>query len=434
MPMALGHEASGIVDSVGAWVTHFSPGDRVVINQGSAVKIDPSIPLDPTALLGCAVLTGAGATLHTGDLRPGQSCAIVGLGGVGLSGLLAALAAGAHPVIAVDLAADKRDFALDLGVHHAVDPAAEGAVEEIQRLTGGGVHLAVELAGSARALRFAYDIVRRGGTAVTAGLPHPSEELSIPATSLTVSEKVLKGSYVGSCVPLRDIPRFADLMTAGALPIERLMTHRLELEEINEGFECELTVKRKDLIPWSYPDPFCVSTIWASKTSAGVRHPRHLRGVELRRWQIDLRNRFVSAVGPVERGRYLRSLLLVFSTVPFCQGAWGSQNQLSAPIPAFRCDQAENSVPRSKVMDCRASAGRGARPSISASMIGLDWRSSLRRTTTYRLTRSTSDVTLTLPWSLRNSIRSHSQCPNSCRSATQSGLRDRLWLSKTRVR
>ncbi len=297
-PLALGHEASGVVERVGSEVTRFEPGDhvvlvfvsscghclpcaegrpalcqpaaaaaaegallsgakrigvegktvdhhlgvsafsdRVVIDQCSAVKIDRSIPLDRAALLGCAVLTGAGATLYSGDLRPGQSCAVIGLGGVGLSGLLAALAAGAHPVIAVDIARDKRDFALELGAHHAVDPGEEGAVERIQELTGGGVDVAVELAGSARALRFAYDIVRRGGTAVTAGLPHPSDELSIPATSLTVSEKVLKGSYVGSCVPLRDIPRFADLMTAGALPVERLLTHRLSLDEINAGFE-----------------------------------------------------------------------------------------------------------------------------------------------------------------------------------------------------
>ncbi len=211
--------------------------DRVVIDQGSTVKIAPEIPLDRAALLGCAVLTGMGAALEAGGLRAGQSCAIVGLGGVGLSGLLGALAAGGNPVIAVDLARDKRDFALGLGAHHAVDPAAEDALDQMRALTGGGVDVAVELAGSARALRFAYDSVKRGGIAVTAGLPHPDDELSIPATSLTVSEKTLRGSYVGSCVPKRDVPRFAGLMQAGALPIERLMTHRLQLEDINLGFE-----------------------------------------------------------------------------------------------------------------------------------------------------------------------------------------------------
>ncbi len=299
MPLALGHEASGIVDALGEGVTRFEKGDHivlifapscgqcipcaegrpalcdpaaiaggkgtllsgakrihrggkavdhhvgvsafsdyVVIDQGSAVKIAQDIPLDKAALLGCAVLTGAGAALNSAGLKTGQSCAVIGLGGVGLSGLLAAIATSAYPVIACDLAQDKRDFALELGAHHAVDPADDDAIEQVRAMTGGaGVDVAVELAGSARALRFAFDIAKRGGTAVTAGLPHPSQELSIPATLLTVSEKTVRGSYVGSCVPKRDIPRFADLMMSGAMPIEKLMTHKIRLEEINEGFE-----------------------------------------------------------------------------------------------------------------------------------------------------------------------------------------------------
>lgn len=299
MPLALGHEASGVVDAVGEGVTRFATGDHivlvfaascgqclpcaegrpalcepavvaggkgtllsgakrisvdgkeinhhigvsvfsdyVVIDQGSAVKIGKDIPLDRAALLGCAVLTGAGAVLNSAGLKTGQSCAVVGLGGVGLSGLLGALAASAYPVIACDLAQDKRDFAFELGAHHAVDPSDEDAIEQVKALTGGaGVDVAVELAGSARALRFAFDIAKRGGTAVTAGLPHPSQELSIPATLLTVTEKTVRGSYVGSCVPKRDIPRFAALMESGAMPIGKLMTHKIKLEDINEGFE-----------------------------------------------------------------------------------------------------------------------------------------------------------------------------------------------------
>ncbi|MCV3765867.1 zinc-dependent alcohol dehydrogenase family protein [Rhizobium sp. TRM95796] len=298
MPVALGHEASGVIEAVGPGVARFAPGDHVVlvfvpscghcvpcasgrpalcepgaaaaakgtliggarrlrykgepinhhigvsafsthavVSENSCVKIDKSIPLDRAALLGCAVLTGVGAVLNSGELKMGQSCAVIGLGGVGLAGLLGAIAAGAETVIAVDTAESKRTFAKTLGATHVVDPTSDNAVAEIKDLTGGGVDLAVELAGAAPALKFAYDITRRGGTTVTGGLPNPKAELNIPAVSLTVGEQTLKGSYVGSCVPVRDIPRFAAMMQSGRLPIEKLMTHTISLDDINEGFE-----------------------------------------------------------------------------------------------------------------------------------------------------------------------------------------------------
>ncbi|WP_244464786.1 zinc-binding dehydrogenase [Martelella endophytica] len=126
---------------------------------------------------------------------------------------------------------------LELDATHTIDPSEDGAAAKVREWTGGGVDLAVELAGAVPALQFALDITRRGGTTVTAGLPNPAARLSLSPVLLTAEERTLKGSYVGSCVPVRDIPRFADMMMQGRLPIEKLMTHRIGLDDINEGFE-----------------------------------------------------------------------------------------------------------------------------------------------------------------------------------------------------
>jgi alcohol dehydrogenase len=110
-------------------------------------------------------------------------------------------------------------------------------VAKVREATRGGVEAALEFAGSVKALEFAYAITRRGGTTITAGLPHPKSVLSLPALSLVAEERTLKGSYIGSGVPSRDIPRFLGLYKRGKLPVDRLLTHRLKLEEINEGFD-----------------------------------------------------------------------------------------------------------------------------------------------------------------------------------------------------
>ena len=209
--------------------------EQIVVSAHSAIKIDSSLPLDLAALFGCAVLTGAGATLNATQIRTGETVAVFGLGGVGLAAVLAAVDAGAE-VIAIDRVAGKLLLAAELGAAHTF-AAGDGTVSEIRELTGGGVAHAIETVGSAAVLAEAYAATRRGGTTITVGLPHPSQQLSIPAISLVAEERTLKGSYLGSCVPDRDIPRFIDLYRAGRLPVERLLTHRLALDELNEGFD-----------------------------------------------------------------------------------------------------------------------------------------------------------------------------------------------------
>jgi Zn-dependent alcohol dehydrogenase len=140
-------------------------------------------------------------------------------------------------VVAVDIVPAKLALARELGATHTVDASADDPVAAVRELTDGGAELVVETAGSEVALAQAYGATRRGGTTVTVGLPHPSKQLAIPALSLVAEERVLRGSYLGSAVPARDIPRFVELHREGRLPVERLLTHRITLDEVNEGFD-----------------------------------------------------------------------------------------------------------------------------------------------------------------------------------------------------
>jgi len=298
MPMALGHEAAGIIEQLGEGVTDLKRGDHVVlvfvpscghcgpcaegrpalcepgaaangagtllsgerrlsrggkpvnhhlgcsvfaeyatVSRRSVVKIDPELPLDHAALFGCAVLTGVGAVVNTAQVRAGASVAVIGLGGVGLASLLGACAAGARHIIAVDLSDAKLDLAKSMGATHSFNAGNADCQEQIRELTSGGVEYAFELAGSVRALDLAYKITRRGGTTVTAGLPPPTATLALSPVNLVAEERTLKGSYIGTCVPSRDIPRYIELFRQGRLPVDRLMTGKLELEDINRGFD-----------------------------------------------------------------------------------------------------------------------------------------------------------------------------------------------------
>lgn len=210
--------------------------DHIVVSARSAVRVDPELPLDLAALFGCAVLTGVGAAMNSARVRPGDSVAVFGLGGVGLAALMGAVVCGATEIVVVDVIEQKLDLARELGATVAI-AAGPDAVEAVREATGGGADHAIETVGSERVLAEAYAATRRGGTTVTVGLPHPERLLQIPAVSLVAEERVLRGSYLGSCVPARDVPRFVALYRAGRLPVDRLLSHRLELEQVNEGFD-----------------------------------------------------------------------------------------------------------------------------------------------------------------------------------------------------
>lgn len=211
--------------------------EYAVVSRHSLVKVDPELPFAEAALFGCAVLTGVGAVVNTAKVPAGATVAVAGLGGVELAALLGALAAGASRIVALDLAEDKCKLALELGATDAVDAASPDAVQQVRAVTRGGAEFAFEFAGAARALELAYRITRRGGTTVTAGLPPPDRTMPLPIVNLVAEERTLKGSYIGTCVPVRDLPRYVALYRQGRLPVNRLMSGALPLEEINLGFD-----------------------------------------------------------------------------------------------------------------------------------------------------------------------------------------------------
>ena len=211
--------------------------EYATVSRRSVVRIDPSLAWDEAALFGCAVITGAGAVFNTARMEAGSKVAVVGLGGVGFSSLLAARAGGAREVVAVDMLDAKLELARSLGATACVKASDPDAIEQVKALTGGGVDYAFEMAGNVAALELAYRITARGGTTVTAGLPNPQQRWSLQAVSLIAEERTLKGSYVGSCVPSRDVPRFIAMYRAGLLPVDRLLSERIALDDINPALD-----------------------------------------------------------------------------------------------------------------------------------------------------------------------------------------------------
>ena len=297
MPMVLGHEAAGIVEELGAGVDDLKRGDHVgmvfvpscghclpcaegrpalcepgaaangkgellgggrrlkrngealnhhmgvsafaqyaTVSRHSLVKIDPEVPLDEAALFGCAVLTGVGAVLNTAAVRPGQSVAVVGLGGVGLTALLGALVAGARTVVAIDLSS-RSSASRASSARRTSSMAAtrrrrcgEGGDRRRRRCRGrdGGLGQGAGDGLPDHAPR-RHDGHRRPA--------QPAQTMAISPVNLVAEERTLKGSYIGSCVPLRDMPRYIALYRAGKLPVDRLLSDRIKLEDINEGFD-----------------------------------------------------------------------------------------------------------------------------------------------------------------------------------------------------
>jgi len=295
LPMVIGHEAAGVVEAVGAGVTHLNVGDHVVtafvpscghcnpcvqqrpalcepgfkansagtllsgarrfhdhkihhhlgvsgfadhavVAAESCVRIDKSLPFAIAAVFGCAVITGVGAVVNTAKVKPGESVAVIGLGGVGLAALLGAKRAGAAPLIAIDLSAAKLAIATEFGATHTFNASQPDCAEQVRKLCGGVAH-ALEMAGSAKALELAWQITARGGKTVTAGLPHPDARLSISPVQLVAEERTLQGSYLGSCVPARDIPRYIEWFQRGELPVDKLLSERIRLSDINAAFD-----------------------------------------------------------------------------------------------------------------------------------------------------------------------------------------------------
>jgi len=222
-----------------------------VVDRGSVVVIDKDLPLADAALFGCAVMTGVGAVINTARIRAGDTVAVLGLGGVGLSGVLGARLSGARTIVAIDRERAKLEVARRLGATHVLCTDEAKCVEQVRDLTGGGVDFAFELSGNIDAMTMAYAMIRYGGSVVAAGLPPSTAPFSYIQSDLVGQEKSIRGSFMGSCVPVRDIPRFIQLYKEGRLPVDQLIDGHIGYDQLNAGFDKLQDVKaiRQILLP-----------------------------------------------------------------------------------------------------------------------------------------------------------------------------------------
>ena len=294
LPAIPGHEAAGIVEAVGSEVRTVKPGDAVVtclsaycghcefcvtgrmslclggdtrrapgeapritradgsqvnqmlnlsafaeqmlIHEHACVKINPDMPLDRAAIIGCAVTTGAGTIFNACKVTPGETVAVVGCGGVGLATINAAKIAGAGRIIAADPMPEKRELALKLGATDVIDPMADGAAGQIVEMTKGGVDHAIEAVGRPASAQLAVNVLRRGGTATILGMMPLAEKVGLSAMDL-LSGKKLQGAIMGANRFPVDIPRLVDFYIRGLLDLDSIIAERIPLSAINDGFD-----------------------------------------------------------------------------------------------------------------------------------------------------------------------------------------------------
>jgi S-(hydroxymethyl)glutathione dehydrogenase / alcohol dehydrogenase len=292
-PVILGHEGTGVVESVGREVSNFAVGDRVIgtfipscgacwfclhnqsnlcertydvmfvpraersdgtalttmtglgtfaetmtCDEMSLVKVETDLPDEQLALIGCGVTTGVGAVLNTARVEPGSSVVVFGCGGVGQAVVQGARIAGAVRIIAVDPVALKRDTAEQLGATDVIDPTDADVVEQVKALTDGrGADYAFEVIGRPDTIALAFECVRSGGATVAVGVPPADASVSIPTFPLVLSEKRLLGCTYGSAQVRRDFPRLVQLVESGRLDIGDMVTQTISLDDINAGFD-----------------------------------------------------------------------------------------------------------------------------------------------------------------------------------------------------
>lgn len=294
LPTVPGHEAAGVVEAVGSGVTQLRPGDHVItfftvfcgtcemcasgrpslcvdpstrrppdapprirladgaplapflnlsafaeamlVHENACVAIDKAMPLDRAALLGCAVITGAGAVFNDSRVRSGESVAVIGAGGIGLAAINAAKIAGAGQILAIDPVPEKRALALQLGATHALDPGLETIARDVFRLTGGGVHYAIEAVGRPATAELAWTLLRRGGTATILGMIAPGKSVSLPGPSFLTGKKI-QGSLLGSTRFPIDLPRLVRMYLDGVLDLDTMVAETIPLEEVNAAMQ-----------------------------------------------------------------------------------------------------------------------------------------------------------------------------------------------------